>query len=191
MSQPATGTNRILLASENPIKLEEVAAVFPGVEPAAVELTEIQSTDVQVVVEHKLDQVAQLDLPAPVLVEDTGLFVESWNGLPGALVKWFVEGMGAQRLKEAALPPGAPAGATAVSAVGIAWRGERQVWTGRTEGRLIDARGGLGGWTPVFEVADTGRTLGEMSFADRMRWTMRRAPLEHARAWLRDRGHHH
>ncbi|WP_329251643.1 non-canonical purine NTP pyrophosphatase [Streptomyces sp. NBC_01478] len=178
--------NKVLLASQNSIKLEEVRSVFPEVDVVRVDLLEVQSVDVRRVVEHKLEQVAALRLPVPVLVEDTGLAVEAWNGLPGALVKWFVDGLGAQGLKDA-FPADGPATAIATSAVGVVFDGERAVWEGHTEGRLVDSRGGLGGWTPVFEVKDTGLTLGEMTFADRMRWTMRREPLLAARDWISKR----
>ena len=175
--------NKVLLASQNSIKLEEVRSIFPEVDVLRADLLEVQSVDVRRVVEHKLEQVAALRLPVPVIVEDTGLAVEDWNGLPGALVKWFVDGLGAQGLKEA-FPPHGPGTAIATSAVGVVFNGERAVWEGQTEGRLVDSRGQLGGWTPVFEVKGTGLTLGEMGFDDRMRWTMRREPLLAARDWI-------
>ncbi|MEU0739297.1 non-canonical purine NTP pyrophosphatase [Streptomyces sp. NPDC006134] len=173
----------ILLASGNPIKIEEVGDVFPEVEVLRTDLLEVQSVDVRCVVEHKLAQVAALGLPVPVLVEDTGLAVDGWNGLPGALVRWFVDGLGAQGLKDA-VRCGEPVTATATSAVGVVLDGECAIWEGRTEGRLVDGRGSLGGWTSVFEVRGTGRTLAEMTFEERMRWTMRREPLLAARDWI-------
>lgn len=178
--------NKVLLASRNSIKIEEVRTVFPDIGVLQHELLEIQAVDVRSVVEHKLDQVAALRLPVPVMVEDTGLAVAAWNGLPGALVKWFVDGMGAQRLREA-FPGPEPVTAVATSAVGVVFDGERAIWEGHTEGRLVDSRGQLGGWTPIFEVAGTGRTLGEMDFDTRMRWTMRREPLREARDWISKR----
>ncbi|AUG78795.1 hypothetical protein CFP65_4028 [Kitasatospora sp. MMS16-BH015] len=180
--------SRILLASQNSIKIEETRLVFPEVGTLDLELLEVQHTDPAEVVRHKLAQVRALDLEVPVLVEDTGLAVDAWDGLPGALVKWFVGGLGPARLKELMATPGAPLGATATSAVGLVHRGDCEVWVGHLAGRLVDARGGLGGWTPIFEVGATGQTLGEMSLADRMHHTMRRAPLERARGWLTARG---
>lgn len=152
-----------------------------------VELPEVQSVDPRAVVLDKVEQVAAMGLPDPVIVEDTGLAIEAWNGLPGALVKWFLGRLGPQGLKDAATAGGGSARATATSAVGVAYEGAWQVWEGRLDGRLVDARGPLGGWTPVFEVGETGLTLGEMDFADRMRHTMRREPLEAALAWLEER----
>ncbi|RLU81630.1 non-canonical purine NTP pyrophosphatase [Streptomyces griseocarneus] len=178
--------SKVLLASQNAIKLEEVRSVFPEIDVLRTDLLEVQEVDVRRVVEHKLEQVAALCLPVPVIVEDTGLAVEAWNGLPGALVKWFVEGVGAQRLKELFHGP-EPVTAVATSAVGVVFDGEREIWEGHAEGRLVDGRGLLGGWTPVFEVRGTGRTLGEMGFEERMRWTMRREPLLAAREWIAGR----
>lgn len=175
------------MASRNATKLAEIKDAIPSAEPIEVELSEVQSTDPRIVVEHKLDQVARMGFTDPVLVEDTGLSFEAWEDLPGALVKWFVARLGAQRLKEAAVAENTPTGAVASCAVGIHFTGERAVWEGHVNGRLVDARGGLGGWTPIFEVADTGLTLGEMTFADRMRWTMRARPLASAREWLEQR----
>ncbi|MEU7756895.1 non-canonical purine NTP pyrophosphatase [Micromonospora sp. NPDC049101] len=174
------------LASQNKIKIEEAREIIPGIEPLDIELTEIQSPDPAVVVRHKLHQVAAAGLTKPVLVEDTGLFVHHWRTLPGALIKWFVEELGTDRLYQALTAEG-PTAATAVSAVGIVYRDETGVWQGQTTGRIVRPRGDLGGWTPVFEVGDTGMTLGEMSFPERMHHTMRAAPLRQAVAWLAER----
>ncbi|TQF06667.1 non-canonical purine NTP pyrophosphatase [Kitasatospora acidiphila] len=179
---------RVLLASQNSIKFEEVAHIIPGVERLAVELTEVQATDVRVVVEDKLDQVARLGFEEPVIVEDTGLHLEAWNGLPGALVKWFVTDLGVPRFQEIVAASG-NARARATSAVGVIWGRERCSWTGDLDGRIVEGRGDLGGWTPMFEVADTGRTLAELPLADRLLWTMRREPLQHALKWLAERGY--
>ena len=38
----------------------------------------------------------------PVLVDDTGLAVHAWNGLPGALVAWFIDTVGPQGILDMA-----------------------------------------------------------------------------------------
>ncbi|MFI7661815.1 non-canonical purine NTP pyrophosphatase [Micromonospora parva] len=174
------------LASQNKIKIEEARDIIPGIEPLNIELTEIQSPDPAEVVRHKLQQVAAAGFTKPVLVEDTGLFMHHWGTLPGALIKWFVEELGTARLYQALTAEG-PVAATAVSAVGVVYGDETSVWQGQLTGRIVRPRGNLGGWTPVFEVADTGVTLAEMSFPERMRHTMRAEPLRQAAAWLTER----
>jgi inosine/xanthosine triphosphate pyrophosphatase family protein len=76
--------DRITLITGNAGKAAEYAAML-GVEviPATVELSEVQSLDVAHVAARKAaDAFAQIG--EPVLVDDTGLSIEAWNGLPGA-----------------------------------------------------------------------------------------------------------
>ena len=56
----------------------------------AVDLTEIQSTSLEEVVEHKVRQ-AYTIAECPVLVEDVALGFTALGGLPGPFIKFFVE----------------------------------------------------------------------------------------------------
>lgn len=56
----------------------------------AVDLTEIQSTSLEEVVEHKVRQ-AYVVAKCPVLVEDVALGFTALGGLPGPFIKFFVE----------------------------------------------------------------------------------------------------
>ena len=58
-----------------------------------LDLDEVQSVDVRKVSEHKARQAYDI-LKTPVLVEDVGLAFDALNGLPGALIKWFVDDAG-------------------------------------------------------------------------------------------------
>lgn len=58
-----------------------------------VELDELQSTDLHVIVEHKLRQAYDI-CQAPVLVEDVSLVFNALGELPGPYIKWFVERAG-------------------------------------------------------------------------------------------------
>jgi inosine/xanthosine triphosphate pyrophosphatase family protein len=176
----------VQFATTNRIKFEEAEWVFPGLEQMALELHEVQALDPAAVVEHKLSQIARIGVEEAVLVEDTALIAGGWDGLPGALVRWFVDRWGAQRLRDMLVRDG-DCGAVATSAVGCYLDGEAEVWCGSLSGRLVDSRGTLGGWTSVFEVPEVGRTLGEMDLAERMRWTMRGEPLRAAKRWLGER----
>lgn len=78
----------------NPGKVAEASRIL-GVDLVSVsmDIEEIQTCDVEVAVKHKLNS-AHEQLGCPVLVEDSGLVFSEWNGLPGALVKWFEETVG-------------------------------------------------------------------------------------------------
>ena len=56
----------------------------------AVDLTEIQSTSLEEIVEHKVCQ-AYMVTKCPVLVEDVALGFTALGGLPGPFIKFFVE----------------------------------------------------------------------------------------------------
>ncbi len=88
--------DRIALITGNVGKAAEYAAMLGiDVTPAKAELTEVQSLDVAHVAARKAaDAYAQLG--ERVLVNDTGLTIHAWNGLPGALVAWFLVTVGPQ-----------------------------------------------------------------------------------------------
>jgi len=56
----------------------------------AVDITEIQSTSLEEIVEHKVRQ-AYMVAKCPVLVEDVALGFTALGGLPGPFIKFFVE----------------------------------------------------------------------------------------------------
>ena len=58
-----------------------------------VELDEIQSTDLRIIVAHKLRQ-AYAKCLSPVLVEDVSLSFNALGDLPGPYIKWFIEHAG-------------------------------------------------------------------------------------------------
>lgn len=58
-----------------------------------IDLDELQSTDLHVIVEHKLRQ-AYAACQQPVLVEDVSLVFNALGKLPGPYIKWFVESAG-------------------------------------------------------------------------------------------------
>ena len=79
----------------NPNKVKEAGAILE-IDLKQVELDglyELQTNDLNALVRNKAQQ-AYDSLQVPVLVEDSGLLFSAWNGLPGALVKWFEESVG-------------------------------------------------------------------------------------------------
>src|SRR5215208_1227287 len=73
-------------------------------EQCSVNLPEIQAIRLEEVIESKAEYAFKSLQGKTVIVEDTGLFIEAWNGLPGALVKWFVECVGAEGMSDMMQP---------------------------------------------------------------------------------------
>jgi len=58
-----------------------------------IDLDEIQTIDGKEVIDKKAREAYSI-LNNPVLVEDTSLYFNAWSGLPGALVRWFLDAVG-------------------------------------------------------------------------------------------------
>lgn len=86
----------LVYVTSNPVKAQRLGLhlQYP-VEHQNIDLPEIQSLDVREVVEHKV-RAAYAIVGRPVLVEDYSLQVHALGNLPGPLVKWFMQGIGAQ-----------------------------------------------------------------------------------------------
>src|SRR3712207_9254148 len=88
---------RVLFVTTNEDKRREAQRILRvELERAALEVPEVQALDFAEVVLHKARAARQVlgSPPYPVLVEDSGLAVGAWNGLPGALTKWFLSSVG-------------------------------------------------------------------------------------------------
>ena len=175
----------VTLITSNNGKAREYAVLL-GIEVTAApaELTEVQALDVAVVARQKAaDAFAQLG--GPVLVDDTGLAVEAWNGLPGALITWFLGTVGAPGILDMAAGL-ADRRATAVTALGYADAGGIRVFQGAVPGQLAtQARGSGGfGYDAIFVPAGSTRTFAEMSSAEKNAISHRRRAVAAMKAGL-------
>ncbi len=179
--------DRVTLITGNAGKAAEYAAML-GIEvtPARAELTEVQSLDVATVAARKAAD-AYAQLREPVLVDDTGLTVHAWNGLPGALVAWFLDTVGPHGILDMA------AGitdrrATVSTALGYADATGVQVFTGTVDGSLAtEPRGTSGfGYDPIFiPGTDSGhRTYAQMTSEEKNKISHRRRAVEAMRKGL-------
>ncbi len=174
----------IVFVSGNAGKAREVEAILGApVERLPLDLPEIQALDVEEVVRHKARE-AFAAARRPVLVEDTGLYVDALGGLPGALVKWFLQTVGPAGICTM-LPAGAPRGATARTAVALCDEHGVEVFVGDIRGEITLEPAGSGGfgWDPIFRPDGATRTFAEMEQDEKNRHSMRCAALER----LRDR----
>ncbi len=153
---------------------------------ADVDLPEIQEVDVTRVIAEKARVAWEALGRRPVLVEDTGLSLDAWNGLPGALVKWFVRSVGCSGI--CSMADGfADRSATATTVVAV-HDGQVRMFAGNVRGRIADLPRGTGGfgWDPVFIPDGADMSFSEMSPEEKDRYSMRRIALESLRASVSD-----
>ena len=110
---------------------------------ASLPLEEIQSIDPLPVVEHKA-RLAYAALSRPVLVEDTGLAFAAWNGLPGALIKWFLGSLGPEGLCRM-MRAETNRAATAITLLGYCDGESVRTFAGTVQGSVPRSAAGHGG----------------------------------------------
>ena len=181
-----------LFVTSNPNKAREAAEIL-GVElrSIALDLPELQDLDVAQVAAVKAAAAREtLGAPdSPILVEDSGLVVDAWNGLPGALTKWFLASVGNEGMLRM-LSGEENRSARAVCAVAIAFADDSvRVFLGEVGGMIApEPQGSSGfGWDPIFvpeAYSETYAELGPRKHEDSHRARAFRAAREALRAGL-------
>ena len=156
-----------LFVTSNPNKAREAGDIL-GVElrSIALDIPELQDLDVAQVAAVKAAAAREaLGAPdSPILVEDSGLIVEAWNGLPGALTKWFLASVGNEGILRM-LQGEEDRSARAVCAVAIAFAdGSTRVFLGEVGGLISPKPRGSGGfgWDPIFVPRGYSETYAEL-----------------------------
>lgn len=167
----------MIFATGNHQKLKEFESIL-GIKlnHSDLDLDEIQSTDVEEVARHKAKQAYDI-LKEPVIVEDTGLYFEELNGLPGALVKFFVKKLTLEQMcsliKENRK-------AVAITCIAFFDGKELKTFKGETKGEIAkEPRGTNGfGWDPIFIPEGYSQTFAEISSEEKEYKFMRKEAIK-------------
>jgi len=164
-------------------KFEEIRAFFPAAKQLDIDLPEVQELDPQVIIKTKLEE-AMKRTEGEFIVEDTSLYIEGMNGLPGPLIKWFLKAIdleGVARLGEVF-----GKSAKAVTLIGLAKDGEIYFFEGSCTGRIMPPRGEGGfGWDQIFLPNGTDKTFGEMAREEKKQYSMRIRALKKLEEFLK------
>lgn len=130
-----------------------------------LELDEIQSLDLRVIVEHKVRQ-AHAHLQAPVLVEDVALEFEGLHGLPGPFIRFFVDAVPLETV--CAMISGQSRRATARCVFGYYDGALLKTFEGSLDGTIAEKPTGSGGygWDRIFIPTGYSTTRAELSEED-------------------------
>lgn len=131
---------------------------------------------------------AYRQLQRPVIVDDTGLSLESLGGFPGALIAWVLE-TGDAGLLHRMLPPGGSDAAIASTVIGYADVDGVEVFASSLRGRILAEPRGSGGFgfDAMFLPDGYSSTLAEMSDAEKDACSPRGAALRALREYLESR----
>ncbi len=156
-----------LFVTSNHDKAREAAEILKlELHTVALDLPEPQGLDVAEIAAQKALAARRTlgDPDQPVLVEDSGLIFEAWNGMPGALTKWFLSSVGNEGLLRM-LSAYDDRLARAVCAVAISFTGgDVRTFVGEVGGEIASEPRGEGGfgWDPIFIPRGHTKTYSEL-----------------------------
>lgn len=162
----------MILVTGNLNKLKEFEYILNSkLENVDLNLEEIQSLDVSEVALDKAFKAYQI-LKKPVITEDTGLYFEELNGLPGAFIKFFVKSLSLEQIcgliKENRK-------AKAVTAIAFYDGKEMKLIKGEAKGSIaLSPRGSNGfGWDAIFIPEGYEKTFAELTSEEKQSKFMR------------------
>lgn len=149
-----------------------------SVEHVKLDLDEIQSLNLEEIVEHKVRQAYQ-KIGRPVLVEDIAFSLDSLGGkLPGPFIKWFIDEIGFEQLCRLA-DADTKRGATTSVCYGFFDGHEVKLFKGSLRGNVPQhPRGKDGfGWNCIFIPEGSTKTNAEMDDKETEKYSLRTATV--------------
>lgn len=163
----------IYFITGNKNKFAEAKAIIPELEQLEIDLPEIQEFDARRIIDAKLREACKHH-NGEFIVEDTSLYIDGLNGLPGPLIKWFLQTLKNEGIADVVGRLDTDA-ARATTWIGYARSPtETRFFEGTLHGRIVPPRGQTRfGWDPVFLPTGSSKTFAEMTPAEKHACSMR------------------
>ena len=177
----------VSLVTTNGGKVAEIRALLPGVHVHWVDraLVEPQADSLEEVAREKLRQVPRTR--GFVLLEDSGLFIESLHGFPGVYSSHIYRIWKFEPILR--LLRGRSRAATFRTVAGIRHGRQIRFFTGECRGEITPRPRGTGGFgfDPIFRPSGSRRTFGEMSVSEKSRFSHRARAMRKVAQYLAQR----
>jgi non-canonical purine NTP pyrophosphatase (RdgB/HAM1 family) len=175
---------KLLFITGNKGKFDEASKVITDLEQKDIDLAEIQSLDPKVIIQAKLEE-AKKNIAGNIVVEDNGLYIESLNGLPGPLIKWFMKALdndGLYKITESFDNKKAEAKVI----IGVSFEdGDVEFFEGTISGTIVSPRGENGfGWDKIFMPNGFDKTFAEMRPEEKNKISMRKVAFQKLKDYL-------
>lgn len=178
--------------TSNDRKFAEAQRIFPHIQRLSVELPEIQSLNNREVIRAKLSAVKEKVPDAKdriIIVEDGANYFEGFGKnslLPGTLVKYFLDELGAEGLWKIAQAFEVKHGHIELM-VGVLEQGAQEsFFEGVITGNIVAPRGsGKFGFDPIFQPDGTTKTFAEMTMEEKNKISHRGIALRKVREYLK------
>ena len=199
-----TGQPKLLVATTNPGKFKELSSLLAGVPHALVSLDQVGVAEEIEETGSTLEENAALKARGyaqlsglPTLADDSGLEVEALGGEPGPLSSRYAgEGATDQEriaflLRKLQNIPEEAWRARFRCVVAVVWPSESlELYSGACNGRIVRTPSGSNGfgYDPVFLLPELGKTMAELTLAEKNRVSHRSMAARKAAAALKQKG---
>lgn len=177
---------KLYFITGNKFKFEEARLALPDIEQIDIDLQEIQEIDAKKIIEEKLQEAIKKMPGKRFFCEDTSIYIESLNGLPGPLFKWFYKKIGVQGVYDM-VKDCENKNAKVETIVGYIDGDKILFFEGSTEGVVVPPKGDKGmGWAPIVKPNGCDKTFGEMDLEEKKDYSMRRKALSKLKEYLEE-----
>lgn len=158
------------------------------VEMIDLDIIEIQSNDIEEVAKDKAEK-AYEKVGKPVIVEDTGLYINALNGFPGTMIRWVIETIGIEGICK--LVGDADRKAYSMTCFCFYDGKEIKAFTGRTDGRISNVPKGREyfNWDRIFIPQGYDITYAEMDLSLKNTMSSRMKALVQLEAYVDKKVH--
>ncbi|HYD02820.1 MAG TPA: non-canonical purine NTP pyrophosphatase [Alphaproteobacteria bacterium] len=175
----------IFFITSNDKKFAEMQSIIPEIKQLKIELDEVQDLDAKKIISKKLLDARSKVKGGSFIVEDTSLYIECLNGLPGPLIKFFVQSIGDKGMYEIAAKFRNDK-AQARTLIGYYNRGKIKYFQGIVEGRIVrPERESKFGWDAIFMPEGYDKVFGEMNTDEKNEISMRGIAARKLRDYLK------
>ena len=175
---------RLLFITGNKGKFKEVKVALSFVKQFDIDLPEIQEMNSRKIIKFKLHE-ALKHKNAEFIVEDTSLYLDCLNGLPGPLIKWFLGSIGDNGIYELTRKF-RNNNAQAKTIFGYAENKNKiHFFEGTVNGSIVLPQGKEGfGWDRIFLPDGHKKTFAQMDMDEKNAVSMRRIALDKLKHFL-------
>jgi len=172
----------IYFITGNENKFKEANEILnTNLEQIDIDLTEIQELDAKAVIRAKLLEATKLTNKSSFIIEDTSLYFEGLNNMPGPLIKWFLKSVGNEGLYKMAKTFNNYK-ATATTYIGYLQEDEIKFFKGEIKGTIVEPQGENGfGWDKIFVPEGFNKTFAQMTDDEKNSLSMRKLAFEELR----------
>ncbi|MGV9103090.1 MAG: XTP/dITP diphosphatase [Promethearchaeia archaeon] len=164
---------RLVLVTQNKHKVKELTPLFGRYdvefETSSLEKKEVRSQSVEVIA-RKAAKFAYDSLKCPVVLDDTGFYIDYLNGFPGAYAAFVLDTVGTAGILKL-MEDATNRNARFVTCVGYYNGDQTKTFKGVMEGRIgTKEAGGRGfGYDPVFIPEGFERTYAQLGFSQKVK----------------------